>query len=109
MIVVKLKKDHENCIKEVQIKGHANYAKHGEDIVCSAVSFLSQSILNGLMVILKADLDYEIDDDGFLSFSINNNEHKIETIKALLDTFELGIVSLLDDYSKHVKLVKEEV
>lgn len=109
MITVKVTKDHEQCIKAVEIKGHANYAKHGEDIVCAAISFLSQAILNGLLVVIKADVDYKINEEGFLSFNIHNNEHKQETIKALLDTFELGITSLLEDYSKHVKLVKEEV
>ena len=109
MIVVTIGKDRENYIKSVTIKGHANYAEHGEDIVCSAISFLSQAILNGLLEVLKADVDYEMNEDGFLSFSINNNEYKKNTIKALLDTFELGIESLLEEYAKYVKLVKEEV
>ncbi len=109
MIRVKIGKDSDGYTKTVEISGHANFAKHGQDIVCSAVSFLSQAILNGLLEILKADVSYTANQDGYLSFRINNNEHKKETIKILLDTFELGIKSLEEDYSKHVKLVKEEV
>lgn len=109
MIVVTIGKDRERNIQRISIKGHANYAKHGEDIVCSAISFLSQTTLNGLIEVLKADVDYEINDEGFLSFNINKNEHKKNTIKALLDTFELGIESLLEEYAEYVKLVKEEV
>ena len=45
----------------------------------------------------------------FQKFNRNNNEYKKETIKALLDTFELGIKTLEEGYGKHVKLVKEEV
>ena len=109
MIKVRIKKDPDSYIHSVEVSGHADYAKHAEDIICSAVSFLSQAILNGLIEILKADVDYTVNQDGYLSFSINNNEYKKETIKALLDTFELGIKTLEEGYGKHVKLVKEEV
>ena len=109
MIVVRIGKDRDGDIQKINIQGHANYAKHGEDIVCAAVSFLSQTTLNGLTEVLKADVNYEINEEGFLSFNINHNEHKKNTIKALMNTFELGIESLTEDYAKHVKLVKEEV
>ena len=49
-------------------RGHALYADAGEDIVCAAVSALTQGTLNGLLNVLKAPVDYHIDEkDGILT------------------------------------------
>jgi uncharacterized protein YsxB (DUF464 family) len=35
----------------ISAKGHANYAEHGKDIVCSAVSAIMQTTIMGLQAI----------------------------------------------------------
>ena len=48
-------------------RGHADYAEAGEDIVCAAVSALTQGTLNGLLNVLKAPVAYKINEkDGVL-------------------------------------------
>lgn len=93
--------------EKVVVSGHAGYARHGEDIVCAAVSILSQTILIGLVEVLKQDVRYEIS-DGYLEFSLENKNNN-DSINALLDTFELGIENLLQEYGSYLKLKKEEV
>ncbi|HOB09965.1 MAG: ribosomal-processing cysteine protease Prp [Limnochordia bacterium] len=45
--------------------GHTGYAPHGEDIVCAAVSALTQTAVIGLCEVLGVAADVEIK-DGFL-------------------------------------------
>ena len=46
----------------IESEGHTGYANRGEDIVCAAVSALTQSTLNGLRSVLKAPVMFDIDD-----------------------------------------------
>ncbi len=107
MIKVSIYKNSMNCTERVVVSGHAGYAKHGEDIVCSAVSVLAQTILIGLVEVLKQEVEYEIS-EGYLEFNLENKNNN-DSINALLDTFELGIENLLQDYGRYLKLIKEEV
>lgn len=107
MIKVRIYKNSMNCTEKVIVSGHANYAQHGEDIVCAAVSVLAQTILIGLVEVLKQNVEYEIS-EGYLEFNLENKNNN-DSINALLDTFELGIENLLQDYGSYLKLIKEEV
>lgn len=42
----------------LNINGHANYAEHGQDIVCAGVSAIIQSAILGLEEIAKNYPDY---------------------------------------------------
>lgn len=42
MVKIKIKQAEKDCIIEIQ--GHANYAQKGQDIVCSAISTLYQTL-----------------------------------------------------------------
>ena len=48
MIRIKLTKK-DNVIEKVEIKGHADYADYGKDVVCSAVSSIACTALLGLI------------------------------------------------------------
>ena len=47
MIVVKVKYNH-SSVCEITITGHANYADFGKDIVCSSVSSIVITTVNGI-------------------------------------------------------------
>ena len=42
---------------------HSGSAEEGEDIVCAAVSALTQASLNGLVNVVKAPVMYDVDDE----------------------------------------------
>lgn len=107
MVKVRIIKNSMNCIEKVEVSGHADYAKHGEDIVCAAVSVLAQTIIIGLVEVLKQDIEYKIS-EGYLMFNLDNKNNN-DSINALLNTFELGIENITQGYGKYLKLIKEEV
>jgi len=109
MIQVEIYRDIDHIIG-FEIKGHANYASYGEDIVCAAVSALSQTALMALVKvcgIAEDSLSYKIDEDsGFLEVYLPNNLKKdsLESSQIVLKTFEVGIRSIVDSYPTYVTL-----
>lgn len=81
---------------------------HSDPLVCSAVSILSLNTVNSIEKFTsdKFLLDYD-DKGGFLKFIIDNNVSKETTL--LLDSLELGIKGILEQYSKHICIKYKEV
>ena len=48
----------------LEVRGHSGYAEKGEDIVCSAVSVLVQTLYIGLADIARIDVDSLVDDEN---------------------------------------------
>ncbi len=97
-----------------KIDGHAEYAEHGEDIVCAAVSILSQTCINSLDKILKVDFDFsENQDKGFVELLITDFERKEkgiqEKISLIIESMELGIKGVESLYPDYVKTTSKEV
>lgn len=82
------------------VKGHANYAEHGKDIVCSAISAITQTAILGL--------DYyngvtQKSKDGFLSVEIYKDDH---TTDAIMKTMLLGLEEIEKQYPKYLQIKK---
>ncbi len=94
---------------QVEVSGHANQNEYGQDIVCSAVSALTIATLNGLIEVVKAEVEYEID-DGYTKFEVYPKDSiQNDFVKVLIGTYELGIQAMLEDYGQYVRIEKKEV
>lgn len=82
------------------IFGHANFAPKGKDIVCSAVSSITQTALLGLKELLKKDIEFE-QDNGLLRVQINNPDKDSNLV---LETMLLGLKEIEKIYPKNVLL-----
>lgn len=92
-----------------KIEGHSGYADKGEDIVCAAISALSQSVVIGLEEVLYIKSDYGIK-DGFLHMSLKDNSiQDIEKSQVLLKTFFKSLKSISISYVKYITIQIEEV
>ena len=111
MITVNILMTSKDEIKGLKVNGHADFSEHGSDIVCSAVSALTQTALLGLMEVVKLDLKYCIK-EGYLSFDmplIEDEEKKLKAY-AIMDTMILGLRNIESNYSPYIRLiVKKEV
>ena len=111
MTKVKIFKDKSN-IWGFEVSGHSGYARQGSDIVCSAISTLSQSICVGLDNVLNLKPDVIIDEKkAFLKcvlpkdLTIEQNEKA----QVLLKTFEESVKLLLSGDKKLKKYISLEV
>ena len=107
MIRVHLARDASGTVVHFWVSGHAGYDKHGQDIVCAAISVLSQATVLGLEQVAKQVGTSRIR-DGYLEWQ---TEQMVNTqAKAILETMVLGVQDIATSFPKHVMLIetKEE-
>ncbi len=91
-----------NAITTIQAKGHSGYAVAGQDIVCSAVSTIMQTTLNGLLEVVKADVDYEINEEiPFMRISVKEDDKQAQI---LMQSAYLAVKQIADDYKDYIKI-----
>lgn len=88
--------------KNISITGHAMYDDFGKDIVCSAVSSIVITSLNGILSINPSALIYNNSKDG-LEIEIKSFDDI--TLKLIDNMMEL-LTKLSNDYPKNIQ-VKE--
>ena len=96
----------EKDIKSVEIKGHAGFAKHGRDIVCSAVSAIVQTALLSVIEFSDSDVKYVVNEDsGYLYFDVPSPKSEEENIRiqAVLEAMLIGVRDVEKGYSPYVK------
>ncbi|NLM07067.1 MAG: ribosomal-processing cysteine protease Prp [Tissierellia bacterium] len=102
----------EDRIVGFEMLGHAGARNdRGVDLVCSALSVLSQNLIFSLIDIAKIKKEYmsiEADErKGYLKL-ILPEEGSIEE-EVLMKSFKLGVETLSDTYPKHVRIRYREV
>ncbi len=110
MINITIVKKNQDIIT-IEAKGHSGYAPVGSDIVCSAISVLTQNLINSLQKILKITPVYRIDESiPFLTVSIPNDISKEDYEKAqiLVKSAVLGIRDVADSYSKYIRIKEKQ-
>ena len=91
-------------------KGHSGYAERGEDIVCAAISALTQTAYLGITELVKAEVEFSVSDGGLrLMLPSSLGEEKREQAELVLGTMLLGLRSVEEKYSDYLKIIKREV
>ncbi len=107
MVSVEFFEDRDKMLKAFKFTGHAEAAPYGEDLVCSAISVLSQTAVIGLQHYLHKKPKLEIE-AGLLSCILPDglNEQEQERSQTILKTMELGLEALKPKYGNYFKLHK---
>ena len=100
MIKVEVVKEN-NLYKKVSIIGHAMYADYGKDIVCSAVSSIVTTTINGCIALDKDSLNYEVNEDGLFITDISNDN----TIQTLINNMVSLLKELEEKYPTNIKVM----
>jgi len=90
-----------------ECSGHSGYAKAGKDIVCAAISSLTQSVVLGLQDVCYIGIRMTIDNSqGYIKVIIpsDTEERKIRDAQILLETLYLTIKDLQNGYSKYISM-----
>lgn len=83
--------------KSVIVGGHAGYDEYGKDIICSAVSILTLTLVESLKKV-NGHIDYELDDGKFYL----NKSGLREESNPLISSFLIGIDILADMYPEYI-------
>lgn len=87
---------------EIEITGHSNYDTLGKDIVCSAVSSIVTTTINGIISIDEKAISYEYFDSTMLIKILKKDKITIKLLNNMIDLLK----SLAKDYPKNI-IVKE--
>ena len=91
--------------------GHSGYAEAGADIVCAAISALTQTTLNGLKNILEAPVMFDQDDDGaFIEAKLTPeaSENQVQQAQLLLVTLLEGLQAIQRGYPRNLRIIFKE-
>lgn len=88
----------EGCIV---ITGHAEYAPRGQDIVCSAISTLTATLIESVNELTDNKIYHVKNDENVV---IRCTDHS-EAVKLLKRSFFIGVEMVANTYPEHVKLV----
>ena len=90
-----------------QTEGHAEYADPGEDILCAAVSALTQNTVNSIEAFTEDKFVCDVD-DGYLH--VEFPEKLSEESKLLMNSLNLGLENIVRAYgTEWLEIVTEEV
>ena len=84
-----------------EIKGHADFADIGEDIVCASVSSAAFMAANTVTEIIGADAD-AAESDGAMTFLVKKPCERTETV---LKGLELHLTELSKQYPDNIKII----
>lgn len=94
-----------------EISGHSGYGEAGSDIVCAAVSALSQAVANGLKSVVHAPVMFD-QNDGNASLTVclmpECTREQLEKSQILLDTLYEALQAIARDYPRNVRIIFKE-
>ena len=86
----------------IEITGHSNYDTLGKDIVCSAVSSIVTTTINGIISIDEKAISYNYQNDKMTITNLKRDEITNKLLNNMMDLLK----SLTKDYPKNIN-VKE--
>ena len=102
MVKVDIYRDKNGNIISYNVSGHAGVAEAGHDIICSAVSALTQAPLIGLEQYLKLKPHYTVDEESGI-FTLKLDEADANT-QAILETMYLALLSVERQFPQFVRV-----
>lgn len=94
MTKIKIREGH------ISVSGHSGYSKDGKDIVCSAVSMLTQSLIESIEALTDDKILYEISLGRVDIYYKNLSDRS----KLLIDSFFVGICAIVRTYPQYVAI-----
>lgn len=110
MVSFSIKRDRNNRINGFTCSGHAGYSKKGTDIVCAAVSALTQSAILALERLVGVELTLKADaKTGYMDCSWENPSDKMDQSQLVIGMVALGLAEIQKQYPDHLKVDEVEV
>lgn len=110
MVKIEINRSKAKQIVSFKLTGHAGYGRPGEgDVVCSAVSVLAQTAVQGLKMVADIAIRYEIK-DGYLKCELPKelDDKQFLMSTAILETMYVGLKNIEENYKKHIDVRENE-
>lgn len=87
---------------KITVSGHAGYAEPGKDIVCAAISTLTQVLIASVEDLTAAKIK-TAQTSGYMELVI---EESTERAQVLVDSFFIGCQMVAENYPEYVRATK---
>ncbi len=95
------------------VSGHAEYDEPGRDIVCAAVSALTQSVVLGLEEVIDYPVEVELDRDGLLDVRLIGHDsecaEKDNKAQVLLQTIYESLLQVESEYPEGICVKLDDI
>jgi uncharacterized protein len=96
-------RDARDRLAGISARGHADFAAHGHDIVCAAVSAILQAARLGLQEHAGVTLEAR-QTPGLFHLRWPPEQRELESLRAIVATAELAVAQIARRFPDHVKL-----
>ena len=100
MIEVKVQ-SYQDIISLIEVKGHADSAPHGEDLVCAAVSAIVTGGCNAIHEVNKFQIKME---EGYVLIKAKGNVTRADAL--VLQTIVKQLETIEDSYPQYIRIRK---
>lgn len=103
MIRILIEREPEGSIRAFSVKGHADFAEKGRDIVCAGVSAVTVGTVNAAEAVVGVKLNCRMK-DGFVQASVPAGlvGDKPERLQLLLESMVVMLRSIEQSYGDYV-------
>lgn len=92
------------------VTGHANYAEAGTDIVCSAVSALTETTAYGITQVANIPAGLSVEEDGIhCILEKGTTDEQAERAALLIEVMANGLRAIEESYPGTLKITDREV
>ncbi|MGM9947398.1 ribosomal-processing cysteine protease Prp [Floccifex sp.] len=95
----------QNQIVSIRMNGHANAAKHGEDLVCAGASSIGIGALNALDDIFSDAVDLEFRENKFRIKVLKNSDLLQTCLLFMIKQLE----TMVEAYPENITIIRKEV
>jgi uncharacterized protein len=107
MINVTIEKELSENIRSFEMKGHAEFAEHGKDLVCAAATAVSFGSVNAIASLTKVVPDVKQGQDGgFLKVLLPQNldSKTNEQVQLIVQAMIVSLQTIEQDYGQYIKI-----
>ncbi|MBS4217016.1 ribosomal-processing cysteine protease Prp [Bacillus sp. FJAT-49711] len=101
MIFVSVEKTHDGKISSFTMKGHADFAEKGQDIVCAGASAVAFGCVNAIIALTKVEPEIEQSESGFLKCAFPTESSEVQL---LLEGMIISLQTIERDYKDYIKV-----
>ncbi|MFC3211817.1 ribosomal-processing cysteine protease Prp [Planomicrobium okeanokoites] len=105
MIKVKIKET-SGRISSFEMSGHADFAEHGQDLVCAGASAVSFGAVNAIMELTGIEPEITQSESGYLKVGLADDlDGKTdEKVQLLLRSMIVSLKTIEQDYEEYIKI-----
>ena len=105
MIKISINEQSSGRISSFEMKGHADFAEKGKDLVCAGASAVSFGAVNAIIALTGITPDIEQGSEGgYLKVTFPETE-KDDEIQLIVKAMIVSLQTIERDYGQHIKLI----